>query len=50
MTALDRVRAVLDERNIPHALIGAAALAAHGVALDASLQQRWASMIGSGQS
>ncbi len=26
MTALDRVRAVLDERNIPHALIGAAAL------------------------
>jgi hypothetical protein len=32
MTLLDRVSAVLDERAIPHALIGAAALAAAGIA------------------
>lgn len=32
MTLLDRVSALLDERAIPHALIGAAALAAAGVA------------------
>jgi hypothetical protein len=31
VTLLDRVRAHLDERGIAHALIGAAALAAHGV-------------------
>jgi hypothetical protein len=31
MTLLDRVGALLDERAIPHALIGAAALAAAGV-------------------
>lgn len=31
MTLLDRVSALLDERAIPHALIGAAALAAAGV-------------------
>jgi hypothetical protein len=32
MTLLDRVSALLDEAGIPHALIGAAALAAAGVA------------------
>jgi hypothetical protein len=32
MTALDRVCAVLDEHHVPYALIGAAALAARGVA------------------
>lgn len=32
MTVLDRVSALLDARGVPHALIGAAALAAAGVA------------------
>ena len=32
MTALERVSQLLSERGIDHALIGAAALAAHGVA------------------
>ena len=32
MTALDRVRAVLDEHHLSYALIGAAALAARGIA------------------
>lgn len=32
MTALDRVRAALDRHHLPYALIGAAALAARGIA------------------
>jgi hypothetical protein len=32
MTALDRVRSALDQRHLPYALIGAAALAVRGIA------------------